>query len=261
MELIRNSCWLTSEGYHVVRAIMPPKEVLGFDFQREKFVDRLLLKLYDHYTKKGFKTPLNVFVYCFSNGGALAYQKIIHKQLKLREVYGITVRGVILDSAPGKICFSKGYQAFLATKPPAWLNLAAHLMLLLCLALPPYLIYKLASVLSSTRYTPWVMTGLGTLLLHFVGLYLQYKQNRSYWDTLRYNNMSHPELYLFSKADHLCPADGIRELISRRSQLGCSVQYVEFQTSGHVRHFIDHNDQYSEAVLSFLSENSDRMIQ
>ena len=255
-QLNRYSDIFTQRGYHVVRTIMPSKDVLGFDKWQMNYTDQLINNVLKHYNR----SKINIIPFCFSNGGALVYDKLLRK-IKNNNNTNYLIKGAIIDSAPGTICFSKGYLAFKATKPPIWLNILAHLFIASSLMLFPCFLFKFWRLIflkyletknSFSDGISLLLTLSVTFIIHVIVLRIQKEQNNKYWNSLRYNTLSHPELYLYSKTDNLCEANNITQLIETRRSLGCEVKGVLFENSGHVRHLMDYTAEYIDSIQTFL---------
>lgn len=61
-----------------------------------------------------------------------------------------------------------------------------------------------------------------------------------------------PQLYLYSEADTVCPADRVRSIIEEQKELGRNVKGASWNDSKHVRHFMAYPEQYHLQIRSFL---------
>lgn len=61
-----------------------------------------------------------------------------------------------------------------------------------------------------------------------------------------------PQLYLYSEADTVCPADRVRSIIEEQKELGRNVKGASWNDSKHVRHFMAYPEQYHLQIKSFL---------
>jgi hypothetical protein len=246
-QLTRYSRMLCKQGYVVGRCVMPPGAVLGLDSRRREFVEGVLEEM-DQALPPG-RTDL--IVYCFSNGGTLAYEQIL-LSANLRQ---FVVKGVVIDSAPGQMCFSKAYLTLWAMKNHT-LTVCTHLVALLSqagvfqafkqatgLLLPNWSAMQLNVAASLSLIMSWVLVSV-----------ILARRNTQYWTRLAQSPSDYPELYLYSDTDRLCEAHVIEKLVrSRRDRQPHLIQSKRFEGSAHVQHFLRFPAEYETTLSLFLS--------
>ena len=61
-----------------------------------------------------------------------------------------------------------------------------------------------------------------------------------------------PQLYLYSEADKVAPINHVEEVMEKQRKMGRPVRGVRWKDSKHVRHLIDHPDEYKKNLADFI---------
>lgn len=65
-----------------------------------------------------------------------------------------------------------------------------------------------------------------------------------------------PQLYLYSESDTVCPPSRVKAIIAEQREKGRDVSSHCWADSEHVRHFVNHPEEYKEQVVRFLKKHS-----
>ena len=100
-----------------------------------------------------------------------------------------------------------------------------------------------------------------TTLLSMIGRFsdvmFPYIQNETYGicsKLLKRAPILLPQLYLYSKVDHIAPYKGIVEFIEYQKSAGAGVKSKMWEDSYHVGHFRKYPEEYENSVISFIKE-------
>ncbi|GAB2267379.1 hypothetical protein Dimus_002364 [Dionaea muscipula] len=102
------------------------------------------------------------------------------------------------------------------------------------------------------RLAVWIANGIASGL---DALFLSRfeSQRAEYWQTLYSSvSMGAPYLILFSEDDDLAPYQTICNFAKRLQELGADVRLVKWDSSPHVGHYRQHQDEYTSAVSGLL---------
>ncbi|XP_076353033.1 transmembrane protein 53 [Tachypleus tridentatus] len=172
-----------------------------------------------------------VFFHVFSNAGTMMYG-IMSDLLQKTKTVSLQVQGCIYDSAPAKLSF---------------FGIAKNII----------------SVTQGNSFYRYFLTFFQTLfmylysstLLVWLGQKFLDKDPHQYnrvWDNLISEPGKHPQLFLFSKADELCPYKTIEDFIQLRKKHGVEISSVLWEDSKHVRHLEKHKEEYTNHIVKFL---------
>lgn len=173
-----------------------------------------------------------VFFHSFSNGGTYMYYHLVQELFKR----GANIRGTILDSTPGK----SGY----------------------------YLIKGSVAQVSPGNVV--LKTAIGVTGWLYCEMLLRYKRTmdrlagKDPYNTEDYRYYLHrsmitlpnrePQLCLFSKVDDVTFYRDVEEYIRRRKELGADISGKLWDGSRHVKHLVDHPEEYVSLVENFFEE-------
>ncbi|XP_067679469.1 transmembrane protein 53-like [Haliotis asinina] len=202
-----------------------PTDALFFNFGLLKPIARKVLdvifeqKLEDH----------QIVFHIFSNGGCFIYCHIIdflHSQERYNQ---LQVKGCIIDSAPGKRRVMKAAQAFMATLR---MNIILKYILGFCIMI--YLFFS-----------------------RFIGQFLGKDKGSGnpffLYESICEDKGRYPQLFLFSRKDHVILHEDVQEVVDRRKQHGVDVWSVCWEDSDHVAHFRVHREAYIQKCHEFVS--------
>ena len=180
-----------------------------------------------------------VVVHAFSNGGALLYAELV-KRAQTRGGGGgssrsFAIRGAVFDSCPGTLLSpTAGVRAFLASSP-SQLTLAASVVV--AAGAPVALVAALHALLKRFGVKrPAASAALIALAVLVARIAAAKRREMTFQQTLRRAALRRllslsvvPELYLFSSADAIIPASGIKALIAHRLRSESTLQVVQRQ--------------------------------
>ena len=73
-------------------------------------------------------------------------------------------------------------------------------------------------------------------------------------DTLSSSQPSCPQLYIYSSADRVIPADSVESFIKEQRQAGREVRACNFVSTPHVDHFRNDPKLYTSQLSQFLAD-------
>ena len=143
----------------------------------------------------------------------------------------LQVRGVIIDSAPGKARLLRAAQAYASS--------------LQVIGLRKYLLmFGMIAFLILSRIKAWFFSLMSS----------KYQETNEHF---LFENMANeqarwPELFLYSKADKIVSYHDIDDMIAKRKSMGVHVDSVCWEGSAHVTHLRQYPDDYRTACWEFL---------
>lgn len=167
----------------------------------------------------------------FSNGGCAVYRRINQLLLTDKSFSGIQVKGCIFDSCPGPRNLRSAFRALQAS-----LQTHAVISYILGSVLVIYLIVA--------RCLQWVVSFVRCTSDTSEDLWLGTRNDKSRW----------PQLFLYSKADHIIPYQCIDQLVEYRRGLGVDIGSQCWEDSSHVMHFRTHREAYVKQCYDFLDK-------
>lgn len=211
------------KGYITVRVIVPT-QTLFFQFYKVTSVAEGLL---DVLREKGLASHAVVF-HVFSNGGCMIYAHVSELVNTAESKYHdcLSVRGVIIDSAPGKRRILNAVKAFMATQES---SAAVRYILGFCLLTYLFIFRVLLS------WIPIELTCKG------FGLF----------DRICEDPMTCPQLFVYSKCDRVILYYDVEEAAKRREQRGVTVKRLCWDDSEHVAHLRIHPEVYTHTCQDF----------
>ncbi|KAI8611136.1 hypothetical protein BC830DRAFT_1084276 [Chytriomyces sp. MP71] len=220
--------WYRSKGFTVVVYIGTSREidlVYKNTLKLEEFDEMIAYLDKDHNLFQA--KPPKLALHAFSLGGHYKIKRLVNalhnagKQLPHAHF--------ILDSGPGRLN-SRVYANFYSSMAPSLLT---------------PLVYG-------------AVWGYGFVRARFAGED-QLPGNVSLQYAIRTNNLEGnilgPRLFLYSAKDAVVPAEYILSNIADAKANGLTVEAKDFETSAHVKHAVDHKEEYWALVSSFLERN------
>ncbi|KAJ1436353.1 hypothetical protein SESBI_04385 [Sesbania bispinosa] len=246
--------WYTSKGFHVITFTFPMNEILSYKpgGKAEKNVHMLVNHLADWLEGENQK---NLVFHTFSNTGWLTYGVILEHFQKQDSSMMEKIRGCIVDSAPVAYpdpqVWASGFSAaFLkknsvATKGRVFSDESGIKV-------------SIGSDEAEGFKPAATEAALLLILKKFfeVVLYLP-AVNRRLSDVLSMLSSKQPgcpQLYMYSSADRVIPADSVESFVEAQRRAGHDVRACNFVSSPHVDHFRNDPKLYTSQLSQFLEE-------
>ncbi|KAL5721310.1 hypothetical protein ACHQM5_004969 [Ranunculus cassubicifolius] len=247
--------WYTSQGYHAITFTFPMAEILSYKDggKAEQHVDMLVKHLGDWLEEE--EDEKNLVFHTFSNTGWLTYGVILEKSQKQDQSLIGNIKGCVVDSAPvaapdPRVWASGFSAAFLkkqsiATKGSITSNGSGL----------GVVVGKETTMESIPAFTE---TALLAVLEKFFKVVLNRpKINRrltGVLDVLSVEQPTCPQLYIYSSADRVIPAESVESFIEKQRKTGREVRACNFISSPHVDHFRNNPNLYSSQLTYFLDD-------
>ncbi|XP_044494747.1 transmembrane protein 53 [Mangifera indica] len=251
--LKRYAEWYTSKGYHVITFTFPMAEILSYQVggKAEQNIELLV----DHLAAWLEDEGKNLVFHTFSNTGWLTYGAILEKFQKQDPSLIGRIRGCIVDSAPVAApdpqVWASGFSAaFLkkhsvATKGVVSMNESSTDMFVGRKALgePKPAVTETALLLVLEKFFEVVLhlPTINRRLSDLLGL-------------LSSGQPSCPQLYIYSSADRVIPADSVESFIEKQRKAGHEVRACNFVSTPHVDHFRNDPKLYTTQLNQFLED-------
>lgn len=252
--LKRYAEWYTSRGFHVVTFTFPMSEIVSYKSGGKAEIDLELLA--DHLAGwVAEESGKSLVFHTFSNTGWLTYGVILEKFQKQDPSVMGKIKGCIVDSAPvaspdSQVWASGFSAAFLkrhsvATKgiPDRNISERGLEMNVSSLEKPKPAIVE-AALLN-------ILEKIFDVVLNLPAI------NRRLSDVLELLSMEQPkcpQLYIYSSADMVIPANCVESFVEMQRRAGHEVRACNFGNSPHVDHFRNHPSLYSSQLTSFLED-------
>lgn len=253
--LKRYADWYTSQGYHAITFTFPMSQIVGYkvDGEAEQHVDMLVEHIAGWLEEEHGK---NLVFHTFSNTGWLTYGVILEKFQKQDRTLVGNIRGCVVDSAPVAApdprVWASGFSAAFLKKQSIATRGAVNSngTGLGVLAGTEAIVESLPAVTE---------TALLVVLEKFFKVVLNLpKVNRRLSDVLDVLSIEQPkcpQLYIYSSADRVIPAESVESFIEEQRKTGREVRACNFVTTPHVDHFRNDPNLYTSQLANFL-ENS-----
>ncbi|KAE8716828.1 dihydroorotate dehydrogenase (quinone) [Hibiscus syriacus] len=252
--LKRYSDWYTSRGYHVITFTLPMVDIIGYQAggKAEQNVDMLVHHLADWLEEEQGK---NLVFHTFSNTGWLMYGAILEKFQKEDPSLMERIRGCIVDSAPVAApdpqVWASGFSAaFLKKHSVATKGFASSSESDMGASVgksevsqPQPAVTEAALLLVLEKFFDVVLNlpGVKRRLSDVLGL-------------LSYGQPTCPQLYIYSSADRVIPADSVESFIEKQKRSGREVRACNFVSTPHVDHFRNDPNLYTSQLSHFLED-------
>lgn len=246
--------YYTSKGFHVITFTFPMSEILSYQagWKAEEHVDVLVNHLSDWLEEEHGN---NLVFHTFSNTGWLTYGAILEKFQQEDDALIERIRGCIVDSAPVAApdpqVWAAGFSAAIlkkqsvATKQDNAVNRRD-------LEFP-------GSKSVSVEAKPAFMEAALQIVLERVFevvLKLPAVNGRlsSLMGQLKTGQPSCPQLYIYSSADKVIPAEYVESFITEQQKIGRQVRACNFITTPHVDHLRNDPELYTSQLTQFLED-------
>ncbi|XVE66403.1 hypothetical protein DITRI_Ditri08aG0077600 [Diplodiscus trichospermus] len=252
--LKRYAEWYTSRGYHVITFTLPMIDIISYQAggKAEQNVDVLVNHLADWLEEEHGK---NLVFHTFSNTGWLTYGAILEKFQKQDPALLRRIRGCIVDSAPAAApdpqVWASGFSAaFLkkhsfATKgfPISSKSDMGVYVSEREVSEPKPAVTEAALLLVLEKFFEVVLNlpAVNRRLSDVVGL-------------LSCGQPTCPQLYIYSSADRVIPADSVESFIEKQRRDGREVRACNFVSTPHVDHFRSDPKLYTSQLSQFLED-------
>ncbi|CAJ1977672.1 unnamed protein product [Sphenostylis stenocarpa] len=247
--------WYTSRGFHVITFTFPMGEILSY--QPGGKAEQNVHLLVDHLAEwlEG-ENEKNLVFHTFSNTGWLTYGVILEHLHKQNSAIMGRIKGCIVDSAPVAYpdpqVWASGFSAaFLkknsvATKGRVFSDETG--------------IKVSIGSEDDLGLKPAVTEAALLLILNkFFGVILDLPSvNRRLSDVmsmLSSKQPSCPQLYMYSSADRVIPADSVESFVEAQRMAGHDVRACNFVSSPHVDHFRTDPKLYTSQLSQFLEDS------
>ncbi|KAH9771781.1 transmembrane protein 53 [Citrus sinensis] len=245
--------WYTSKGFHVITFTFPMAEILSYQVggKAEQNIELLVNHLADCLEDEG----KNLVFHTFSNTGWLTYGAILEKfQNKDPSLMG-RIRGCIVDSAP-----------VASPDPQVWASGFSAAFLKKNSVATKGIVYtneletdELVGSRASGEPKPAVTeTALLVVLEKFFEVILHLPAvNRRLSDVLGLLSSGQPacpQLYIYSSADRVIPAESVESFIEEQRKAGREVRACNFVSTPHVDHFRNDPKLYTTQLSQFLED-------
>ncbi|OMO78140.1 hypothetical protein CCACVL1_14636 [Corchorus capsularis] len=252
--LKRYAEWYTSRGYHAITFTFPMIDIISYQAggKAEQNIDMLVNHLAGWLEEEHGK---NLVFHTFSNTGWLTYGAILEKFKKQDPSLTGRIRGCIVDSAPVAApdpqVWASGFSAaFLKKHSVATKGLATS---------SESDIGALVGRRELAETKPAVTEAALLLVLEkFFGVVLNLPTvNRRLSDVLGLLSSEQPtcpQLYIYSSADRVIPADYVESFIEKQRRSGREVRACNFVSTPHVDHFRNDPKLYTNQLSQFLDD-------
>ncbi|KAK8613426.1 hypothetical protein V6N13_101188 [Hibiscus sabdariffa] len=252
--LKRYAEWYTSRGYHVISFTFPMTDIISYqaDGKAEQNVDMLVNHLADWLEEEYGE---NLVFHTFSNTGWLTYGVILEKFQKQDPSLMGRIRGCIVDSAPVAApdpqVWASGFSAaFLkkhsvATKrfPVSSESDTGTLVSEKEVSVPKPALTEAALLVVLEKFFEVVLNfpGVNRRLSDVIGM-------------LSSGQPTCPQLYIYSSADQVIPANYVESFIEKQKRSGHEVRACNFVSTPHVDHFRNDPELYTSQLSRFLED-------
>ena len=163
------------------------------------------------------KEPLRLLLHAFSGSPTIVFPPLancLHNHPQLR------LAGVVFDSGPVLFARKTGMVAAGQSYEQGGLNLAGY----------------------------WGSCAAGIVIEAMVGKKKRADEEKAFVSPV----LDVPQLYLYSETDRVAARAHIEEVMDRQRKMGRLVRGVKWKDSKHVRHLIDHPDEYKQSLSDFI---------
>ncbi|KAF5737949.1 Alpha/beta-Hydrolases superfamily protein [Tripterygium wilfordii] len=246
--LKRYAEWYTSMGFHAITFTFPMSELVSYQVggKAEQNVEMLV----DHLAGWLEEHGKNLVFHTFSNTGWLTYGVILEKFQKQDHSLTAKIRGCIVDSAPvarpDPQVWASGFSAAFLKKNSVATKGFRN------------------SMTSDTEevvggHKPAVTESALLLVLEkFFEVVLNLpKVNRRLTDVVALLSSGQPkcpQLYIYSSADRVIPAESVESFIDEQRKAGREVRACNFVSTRHVDHFRNDPNLYTAQLNQFLED-------
>jgi hypothetical protein len=168
--------------------------------------------------------PINLAMHIFSGGGTAVFPRLLEELAKPHGLLASKIRPkcVIFDSGPTEFSYKNGTAAAKLVYKQGGFNFLTYSASML--------VGTALSLLIGSRKHSELVTALDSPLLNV------------------------PQLYLYSTADSVCSSERVERVMEEQREKGRSVESYSWRDSEHVRHMVEHPEQYEEILVQFLKK-------
>ena len=183
-----------------------------------------LLTALDEATPPGDR-PLNLVLHIFSGGGTAVFPKLVEDIADPRGLLATKIRPrcVIFDSGPSRFSLQSGREA-------------------------AKLVYKQGGF-NYVAYTASVLVG--ATVNGVIGA----RKRSELRNALDSSLLDLPQLFLYSKADTVCRSEWVERVMREQREKGRNVKSYHWEDSLHVRHLLQHPEEYEKQVVDFVKKH------
>lgn len=217
-----------------------------FTLNAEKHVDVLTQNLIKWLRDESSQDEEKVVIlHMFSNAGWLTYGALLDRLTKEGDEFVKKIKGCVVDSAPAarndSQVWASGFAAALLKKKRAGTQMELQYG---DVGMP---MYAKPSIKETTTLA--VLERISALVLKtpYVKRHLNHVVS-----VLANKQPSCPQLYIYSSADAVIPANSVETYIAEQQKAGNIVHTCNFQSSPHVDHFRSFPEKYGEQLARFL---------
>ena len=169
--------------------------------------------------------PVNLVMHLFSGAGHTVFPKLVEEVSKPGGLLNTKIKPgcIIFDSAPTLFSQKSGMQAAKLLYKQGGYN---------------YLTYSASRLIGGTMNA-------------FIGS----RKRSELTSALQSPLLAVPQLYLYSTADSVCRSEWVESVMTDQRGMGRETESVRWEDSEHVRHFIQHPDEYENQVVQFLKKH------
>lgn len=163
------------------------------------------------------REPLPLVLHTFSGAPTVILPQLtscLHRHPNLR------LAGVVFDSAPTPFTYKSGTAAALEDYKQGGASMVGY----------------------------WATFAVGVATEALVGRKKQAIDAKAFASPV----MDVPQLYLYSETDRITPSSHVEEVMERQREMGRQVRGMKWKESRHVKHLIDHPDDYKRELSDFL---------
>ena len=166
--------------------------------------------------------PINLAMHVFSGGGTAVFPRLLEE---LAKPYGllstkIQPKCIVFDSGPTEFSYENGMRAAKLVYKQGGFN---------------FLTYSASRIVGST-----------------INLFIGSRKRSELVMALDSPLLNMPQLYLYSTADSVCSSERVERIMEEQREKGRSVESYSWGDSEHVRHLVEHPEQYEELLVGFL---------
>ena len=164
-------------------------------------------------------------MHLFSGAGNTVFPKLVEEVAKPNGLLNTKIKPscIIFDSAPALFSHKSGMQAARLLYQQGGFN---------------YLAYSASRLIGGT-----------------VNAFIGSRKRSELTSALQSPLLAVPQLYLYSTADSVCRSEWVESVITGQREKGRETESFRWEDSEHVRHFIQHPDEYENQVVQFLEKH------
>ncbi|GMJ03404.1 hypothetical protein like AT3G19970 [Hibiscus trionum] len=252
--LKRYADWYTSRGYHVITFTFPMTDIISYQAggKAEQNVNMLVNHLADWLEEEYGK---NLVFHTFSNTGWLTYGVILEKFQKQDPSLIERIRGCVVDSAP-----------VAAPDPQVWASgFSAAFLKKHSVATKGFHVSresdtgtevgeKDVSVPKPAVTEAALLAVLGKFFEVVLNIPGVNRRLSDVFSVLSSGQPTCPQLYIYSSADQVIPANYVESFIETQKRSGREVRACNFVSTPHVDHFRNDPKLYTSQLSRFLED-------